>query len=48
MPGRISVIYFDEKRLNLEKKETKIKKRLVEKENMTVRYLGGKFKFIKP
>ncbi len=48
MPGRISVIYFDEKRSKLEKKETKIKKRLVEKENTAVRYLGDKFKFVKP
>lgn len=48
MPGRISVIYFDEKRSKLEKKEAKIKKRLIEKENAAVRYLGDKFKFVKP
>lgn len=48
MPGRMSVIYFDEKRANLVKKENKIKKRLVEKDGMTVRYLGEKFKFVKP
>lgn len=48
MPGRISVIYFDEKRSKLEKQEQKIKKRLVEKEGLTVRYLGDKFKFVKP
>ena len=48
MPGRISVIYFDEKRSGMEKKEQKIKKRLVEKEGKTVRYLGDKFMFTKP
>lgn len=48
MPGRISVIYFDKKRNKLEKQEQKIKKRLVEKEGLTVRYLGDKFKFVKP
>lgn len=48
MPGRISMIYFDEKRSKLEKKEQKIKKRLIEKEGKTVRYLGDKFKFVKP
>ena len=48
MPGRISVIYFDEKQSKLVKKEQKIKKRLVEKEGKTVRYLGSKFSFVKP
>ena len=48
MPGRISVIYFEKKRHKLEQKEAKIKKRLVEKDNMTVRYLGDRFKFVKP
>ena len=48
MPGRISVVYFDEKRNKLEKKEQKIKKRLIEKEGVTVRYLGDKFQFVKP
>ena len=48
MPGRISVIYFDEKLKKLEKKEQKIKKHLMEKEGKTVRYLGDKFKFVKP
>ena len=47
MPGRISVIYFSDKRKDLVKKEKEIKKRLETKENMTVRYLGGKFKFTK-
>ena len=47
MPGRISVIYFSDKRKDLEKKEKDIKKRLETKEKMTVRYLGGKFKFTK-
>lgn len=48
MPGRISVIYFSEKRTELEKKERKIKERLVKREGKTVRYLGEKFKFTKP
>lgn len=48
MPGRTSVIYFSDKRSKLEKQEAKIKKRLVEKEGKTVRYLGDKFKFVKP
>ena len=48
MPGRISAIYFNEKRSKLEKKELKVKKNLVEKEGKTVRYLGEKFKFVKP
>lgn len=48
MPGRISVIYFDEKLSRIEKKESKIKKRLLEKDGMSVRYLGDKFKFVKP
>ena len=47
-PGRISVVYFDEKRSKLEKKEQKIKKHLMEKENKVIRYLGDKFKFVKP
>ena len=48
MPGRISMIYFDEKLKKLEKKEQKIKKHLIEKENKIIRYLGDKFKFVKP
>ena len=48
MPGRTSVIYFSEKRSKLEKQAAKIKKRLVEKDGKTVRYLGDKFKFVKP
>ena len=48
MPGRTSVIYFSDKRSKLEKQEAKIRKRLVEKEGKTVRYLGDKFKFVKP
>ena len=47
MPGRTSFIYFSEKRSKLEKKEQKIKKRLVGREGKTVRYLGDKFKFTK-
>lgn len=48
MPGRISMIYFDEKLNKLEKKEQKIKKHLMEKENKIIRYIGDKFKFVKP
>ena len=48
MPGRISMIYFDEKLNRLEKKEHKIKKHIMEDEGKIVRYLGGKFKFVKP
>ena len=48
MPGRTSVIYFSKKRSKLEKKEKSIKFKLVEREGMTVRYLGDKFKFTKP
>lgn len=48
MPGRTSVIYFSDKRSKLEKKEAKLRKQLVEKRGKTVRYLGDKFKFIKP
>lgn len=48
MPGRTSVIYYSKKRSKLEKKEAKIKKRLVEKHGKSVRYLGDKFKFVKP
>ncbi|MBO7332703.1 MAG: hypothetical protein J6U64_03450 [Alphaproteobacteria bacterium] len=48
MPGRISMIYFDEKLNKLEKKEQKIKKHLMEKEDKIIRYLGDKFKFVKP
>ena len=48
MPGRTSAVYYSNKRSKLEKKEAKLKKRLVEKQGLTVRYLGDKFKFIKP
>lgn len=47
MPGRTSFIFFSSKRSKLEKKELKVKKRLVEREGKTVRYLGDKFKFTK-
>lgn len=47
MPGRTSFIIFSEKRAKLEKKEQKIKKRLIEREGKTVRYLGDSFKFTK-
>lgn len=47
MPGRTSFIYFSDKRSKLEKKEQKVKKRLVEGGEKTVRYLGDRFKFTK-
>ena len=47
MPGRTSFVIFADKRATLAKKELKIKKRLVEQEGKTVRYLGDKFKFTK-
>ena len=46
-PGRTSFIYFADKRSKLEKKELKIKKKLVEGGEKTVRYLGDKFNFTK-
>ena len=46
-PGRTSFIYFSDKRSKLEKKELKVKKRLVEGGEKTVRYLGDRFKFTK-
>ena len=48
MPGRTSFIYFSDKRAKLVKKEQKIKKKLIEENEKTVRYLGDKFKFVKP
>ena len=44
-PGRTSFIFFSQKRSKLERKEKKIKKKLIEREGKTVRYLGDKFKF---
>ena len=46
-PGRTSFIYFSDKRAKLVKKEQKIKKKLIEENEKTVRYLGDKFKFTK-
>lgn len=46
-PGRTSFIYFSDKRSKLEKKELKIRKRLLYNGEKTVRYLGSKFKFTK-
>ena len=46
-PGRSSFIYFSDKRSKLEKKELKIRKRLLYNGEKTVRYLGSKFKFTK-
>ncbi len=48
MPGRTSAVYFSTKRSKLEKTEARLKKKLVEKDGRTVRYLGDKFKFVKP
>ena len=47
MPGRTSFVFFSDKRAKLEKKEQKIKKKLIEREEKTVRYLGDAFKFTK-
>ena len=47
MPGRTSFVFFSDKRAKLEKKEQKIKKKLIEENEKTVRYLGDKFKFTK-
>ena len=46
-PGRTSFIFFSNKRSKLEKKEQKVKKKLIEHEGKVVRYLGDKFKFTK-
>ena len=48
MPGRTSAIYFSKKRSKLEKIEAKLKRKLIEKDSKSVRYLGDKFKFVKP
>lgn len=48
LSGRTSVIYFSKRRSELEKKEMKIKERLIEREGKNVVYLGDKFKFVKP
>ena len=48
MPGRTSAVYFSTKRSKLEKTEAKLRKKLVEKDGKTIRYLGDKFKFVKP
>lgn len=48
MSGRTSAVYFSTKRSKLEKTEAKLRKKLVEKDGKTIRYLGDKFKFVKP
>lgn len=48
MPGRTSVIFFSKKRSKVEKKEKKMKERIVKQEGKTIRYLGDKFVFTKP
>lgn len=47
-PGRTSVIYFAKTRKKLEKVEAKVKKKILHKDNRTVRYLGDKFRFTLP
>lgn len=47
-PGRISVIYHSKKRKKLEKVEAKVKKKILHRDNKTVRYLGDKFIFTRP
>ncbi len=47
-PGRTSVIYFAKTRKKLEKVEVKVKKKILHKDNRTVRYLGDKFRFTLP
>lgn len=46
-PGRTSFVYFSDKRSKLEKKELKVRKRLLYDGEKIVRYLGSKFKFTK-
>ena len=46
-PGRTSFIYFSDKRSKLEKKEQKVKKKMIEGGEKSVRYLGDKFNFTK-
>ena len=48
LPAMMFAIYFSKKRAKLAKTEAKLKKMLVEKDGKTVRYLGDKFKFVKP
>lgn len=47
-PGRTSAIYFAKTRKKLEKVEAKVKKKILHKDNRTVRYLGDKFRFTLP
>ena len=47
-PGRTSAIYFAKNRKKLEKIEAKVKKKILHKDNGTVRYLGDKFRFTLP
>ena len=46
-PGRISAIYFSNKKKKVEKTELKLKKRILKKGG-SVRYLGDKFTFTRP
>ncbi len=48
MPGRTSIVLFSKKRSTLERKVEKMKRRLEEEEDKTVRYLGDRFQFVKP
>ena len=47
MPGRPSALYYSKKLSSLQKKEAKLKKKLLKK-NKSVMYLGSKFKFTRP
>lgn len=47
MPGRPSAVFYAKKLSSLQKKEAKLKKKLLKK-NRVVMYLGNKFSFTRP
>ena len=47
MPGRPSALFYAKKLSSLQKKEAKLKKKLLKK-NKAVMYLGNKFSFTRP
>lgn len=47
MPGRPSAVFYTHKLSSLQKKEAKLKKKLLKK-NKAVMYLGNKFSFTRP
>lgn len=47
MPGRPSAVFYAKKLSSLQKKEAKLKKKLLKK-NKAVMYLGNKFSFTRP